>query len=239
LFVEEELKSEFLELGYFHQKTIQYHFFNHFDSFDDFMNSLKMRKRKQIKKERAAVSSSLLHIKKVCCADLTADELDQVYQLYLSTIEKKHSLAYLNKNFFYQLQNLMSEHVFFFMAYEQETLIAMSMFIETDSTLFGRYWGIFPEYEKQYSFLHFELCYYRGIEYCIDCKLEKFEAGAQGEQKLLRGFKPVMIHSFHHIKNVELSKVIENHVHSMNHKVELEVERLAEYLPYKKDSEIS
>lgn len=233
LFLASDHLSSLKGLGYFHQKTIQYHFENIFESFDHYLDLMKMRKRKQIKKERKTIERYGLKLETKRITDLSSDEIEQVFQLYLTTIEKKYSMAYLNRDFFLELKDFLNEEALFNLAYKDEQMIAMGMFIESHETLYGRYWGILPEYHDEYSFLHFELCYYRGIEYVIKRGLKTFEAGAQGEQKLLRGFKPVIIHSMHHLKNKELSRVVENHVKLTNEKVESEVERLATFLPFK------
>lgn len=233
LFISDNEKEYFDNSRYFHQKTLQYHFKNNYESFDDYLAAMKMRKRKSIKKERTTVTNYKLDIRKKNISNISDSELKEIYSLYLTTIDKKYSMAYLNHDFFISLKNFMEKEVFFFLAYQEEKLIAMSMFIQSNDTLYGRYWGINPGYEKRYSHLHFEMCYYLGIEYCINHKISLFEAGAQGEQKLLRGFGPVIINSFHHIKNKQLATVIENHVENMNKKTVYEQNKLREYLPFK------
>ena len=233
LFIKEEEVHSFEDSEYFLQKTLQYHFKNNYESFDDYLNTMKMRKRKNIKRERNTVDNYGITISKKDISEISDDELKEIYALYLTTIDKKHSMAYLNQTFFLNLKNYMKDEVFFFLAHGNERLMAMSMFIKSTDTLYGRYWGIDPVFEKTYSYLHFEMCYYLGIEYCIKHKIPLFEAGAQGEQKLLRGFEPVIINSFHHIKNQQLAKVIQNHIEIMNKKIIEEQQRLREFLPFK------
>ena len=201
----------FSQQGYFYQKTLQFHFENQYTTYDDYLSALKARKRKNILKERKTVKNYPIQIIKKESSQLSLKERKEVFLLYLSTILKKYSQAYLNENFFLNL-----ESGFYYLAYQEDRLIAMSLFFEGGKKLYGRYWGIRQEYEQQYSYLHFEMCYYLAIEYVIENKYSIFEAGAQGEQKLLRGFTPVEIGSLHHIKQPQFRVAIESHVKNQN-----------------------
>lgn len=222
----------FGDRGYLYQKTLQFHFINNFETFDDFLASLKARKRKNILKERKTIDAYPIEIKKVQANNLDHRERKQIYSLYLTTIMKKYSQAYLTEDFFLKL-----ERGFYFLAFENERLIAMSLFFEGGQKLYGRYWGIDSISEQKYPFLHFEMCYYLGIEHTILKKYQVFEAGAQGEQKLLRGFTPVEIGSLHHIKHPQFRQAIESHLIQQNLAYEQEIENLKEYLPFKKKGE--
>ncbi|MFG1484151.1 peptidogalycan biosysnthesis protein [Halobacteriovorax sp. HFRX-2_2] len=220
------------DLGFFKQITTQYHFINEYASFEDYLSKLKKNKRKSIKKERKACHSYDIEIKKVCASELTTDELKQIYGLYLTTIDKKSAYAYLTLDFFLGLNTL--ENCFFHLAYKEDSIIAMALFFESTTKLYGRYWGVHPLHQNKYEFLHFEMCYYMAMEYCIDNKLEIFEAGAQGEQKLYRGFRPVEIESWHHLKNPQLHDAIADHVENQNTSVKKYHEDLKGLLPFKK-----
>ncbi|MAZ49522.1 MAG: hypothetical protein CME65_13260 [Halobacteriovoraceae bacterium] len=227
LFTHED--SRFIQQGYFYQKTLQFHFINRFETYEDYLSALKARKRKNILKERKIVEYYPIKIIKKESSQISLSERKEIYLLYLSTIMKKYSQAYLTENFFLSL-----ESGFYYLAYQNQELIAMSLFFEGEKKLYGRYWGIRPEFENQYSYLHFEMCYYLAIEYVIENRYLVFEAGAQGEQKLLRGFTPVEIGSLHHIKQPQFRVAIENHVKNQNLLIEKEIETLKSYLPYKK-----
>lgn len=221
------------ELDFFKQITTQYHFINAFDSFEDYLAQLKKNKRKNIKKERRTCSNYDLNIKIVSAQDLRQQDLKQIYALYLTTIDKKSAHPYLTLDFFLGLNKIPS--CFFNLAYNfEEEIIAMAMFFKSESKLYGRYWGIHPLYQAQYEFLHFEMCYYMGMEYTINEKLKIFEAGAQGEQKLYRGFIPVEIESWHHLKNPQIHNAIKSHIHGQNLSVKKYHEELKRPLPYKK-----
>jgi predicted N-acyltransferase len=103
-------------------------------------------------------------------------------------------------------------------AFEHQELIAMALFFTSPSCLYGRYWGIDPRFEEKYPFLHFELCYYQGMDHCLAHRIPLFEAGAQGEHKLWRGFEPVTIYSAHHLKDARFFAPIKAHIREHNQK---------------------
>jgi predicted N-acyltransferase len=156
--------------------------------------------------------------------------LDNFYLFYLATIGKKGSYPYLTQEFFKALNQ---HNVLFKCAEKDGKQIAMALFFYDNEKLYGRNWGIAPEYEEQYNFLHFELCYYQGIEFCIENKLKVFEAGAQGEHKLLRGFEPVIIKSAHHLKIAKCFEIIKNDINFQNNETLKRVDQLKSYLPFK------
>ena len=235
LFTDPSLNSELSELNYFKKYSIQYHFFNHWLNYEDFLISLKSRKRKQIKKERNTVKDFItknnLVIKKKKSSELTINELERIYDLYLQTIDKKRSYPYLTKDFFLKLNSL--ENSFFFLLYSNENIEAMSLFFESETHLYGRYWGASSSVTASCQYMHFELCYYLGIEYVTKNRLTTFEAGAQGEHKLLRGFRAVPITSMHHIKDHYASQIIKEHTLEQNKHILKQIEALNLYLPFK------
>lgn len=234
-FIDNELADFLKDKNYFIKKTIQYHFHNSWQNGEDFLNSLKSRKRKQLKKERASVLDYNLEIKTVYGDKLSIQEMQKVYDLYLTTIDKKRSYAYLTKDFFLKLPQYLGKSLVINFAKKENETIAMSIFIKSQDTLYGRYWGILPEYNYDFKNLHFEMCYYMGLDLCFEEGLKLFEAGAQGEQKLLRGFRPVEILSAHHIRDKTLSPIIEEHNHLMNQQTEDHIEELKKHLPFKLD----
>lgn len=229
LFSNASEEAYFLQKKYFKQTTLQYHFKNEYTDYENFLGHLKSRRRKNILKERRIVKSYPLTIQRIPSHQLSTDQKIEIYHLYLSTILKKYSQAYLTEKFFKDLNQ-----GFFYLAYKGHQLIAMSCFFEDSDRLYGRYWGIRSDYEREFRYLHFEMCFYLPIEYTINQKLKFFEAGAQGEQKLLRGFTPVEISSLHHIKHPQLSPVIERYISEQNIAYAKEIERLKDFLPFSK-----
>jgi predicted N-acyltransferase len=213
--------------------TLQYHFYNKWKSFNDFLSALKPSKRKMIRRERKKILEYKLKIEWLDSTEYTSENLEQIYLLYISTIAKKNSQAYLNKSFFLALKEFPNKNRRILVAKKDEVIIAMSLYFESNEVLYGRYWGIHPNHQRDYDFLHFEMCYYRGIDYAIAKEIPLFEAGAQGEQKLIRGFIPIIIKSAHHIKRPELFAPIKDYIFRFNKHTIKQKKGLQSYLPYK------
>lgn len=193
------------EAGLLNRVSFQYHWLNegHRD-FDDFLSHLRARKAKTIRKERRSLSDLTFSWKNG--SELTCEDAKNFYRGYLNTISSKGAMAYLNEEFFREAFTTMGEKVLVAFAHAQNELQAMSLFFKSENALFGRYWA--PLTAREY--LHFELCYYQGIEYAIEHNLSRFEAGAQGEHKIARGFLPTLIHSSHHLVEPKLSQAVAN-----------------------------
>lgn len=232
LFVEKGEAHILEEQGFFTRKTFQYHFTPPGNSFEDFLQSLKSRKRKQIKKERdTCVSSGLRFEMKTENFDI--DFMDNVYELYLNTIDKKMGQAYLNQDFFRLLGKEWESSLAVACAWDDQGLAAMALYLESEDTLYGRYWGAREGLDVPY--LHFELSYYQGMEYCYQKGFKLFEAGAQGEQKLLRGFVPTEIFSCHKLAQKPFQEAVEHHIKTENAYMAEQARALAQYLPYKNE----
>ena len=203
LFITKDEKEFFEKEGLFIRESFQYHFSNNgYVVFDDFLKDLKGRKAKQIKKER--MISNDIKIESLTGDSLSSDHALEMWDFYQSTIRYKGSIAYLNKDFFLSIFTTMKEHILYVRAALNDKAVAGSLYFFDDECLYGRYWGCHQEVKN----LHFELCYYRGIDFCLENKLARFEAGAQGEHKIARGFRPTITYSAHHIKSEMFSKVI-------------------------------
>jgi len=188
------------------RSSLQYHWINpQVDDFESYLATLKKNRRKTIKRERRVIKESPLTIKRIPGTQVTQEDIDFFYQCYSDTIEKKASMGYLNYDFFKNLFQSQAQNIVLCMALDhQHQPIASSLFLFSDTTLFGRYWGC----QKDIEFLHFELCIYQGIELAIEKGLRVFEAGAQGEHKRLRGFTPVLTTSSHYIEHPQFRKAI-------------------------------
>ena len=177
------------------RSDVQFHWPNRgYRDFDGFLATLSHKKRKNIRHERAQVAASGLAVEMRAGAALPADEWRAVHALYASTFDAKGNHAALTPRFFAGLRAF-GDAVQVALARDGGRIVAMALFLRSRTTLYGRYWGAAVEVPG----LHFELCYYRGIEYAIAEGLERFEPGAQGEHKLARGFLPVRTHSRHFI----------------------------------------
>ena len=152
-----------------------------------------------------------------------------MYEFYISTILNKHSHDYLNKDFFTQIFEKMKNNLMYIEAEKNGAFVAGSLFFYDNEKLYGRYWGSTTYIEN----LHFELCYYQGIDFCIEKGLSVFEAGAQGEHKIARGFRPIKTFSAHKIKHPVFKSAIDNFIDAEKKQVASAIEKLSAYLPFK------
>lgn len=206
LFTEEQEGPLFEELGLKERHSFQYHWQREqAQSFEDYLKSLRKNRRKSVKRERKEVAQITgLTFKVLNASDITEEDISFFYECYLTTIDKKWSQAYLSESFFSELIKAQGQSVYLIMAYRDEMPIACSLYLRSNDVLFGRYWGA----KEEVPFLHFELCIYRGIELTIELGLKRFEAGAQGEHKRMRGFRPVITKSFHHLKEPQFFRAV-------------------------------
>lgn len=194
LFALSQQSLELEKLACIRRTEVQYHWMNRdYHNFSDFMAKLTSRKRKAINKERNAVLSNGITFNWLQGNEITRAAWQLFYQYYKNTYSKRSNHAgYLNSEFFTQLTSALAEQVLLLQAIDSEgKVIACALFFRTKTHLYGRYWGCSAEFE----FLHFETCYYQGIEYCIRENIQCFDAGAQGEHKLKRGFEPSLTFS--------------------------------------------
>jgi predicted N-acyltransferase len=174
----------------------QFHWRNEaYGSFDDFLAGFTAEKRKKLKRERRRVSEAGIECRTLHVGELDEAMIDTVYRLHAITFARYGHAPYLNRDFFSRLARTMPEALVIELATHREEPIACAVSLRGREALYGRYWGASREYHS----LHFELCYYRGIEYCIREGLARFEPGTQGEHKLLRGFIPTPVWSLHAI----------------------------------------
>ena len=164
------------------------------------------RKRKTLKKERSDVARQGFMFERLTGEQLTTEIWDQFYVFYQNTYQVRGQHGYLTREFFTCVHQLLADQVFLIMVRHdtQPRYVAGAMFLKDKNTLYGRYWGC----EQDYQNLHFETCYYQGIDICIAEGLGRFDAGAQGEHKLRRGFEPVTTRSYHWIKHPQFSDAI-------------------------------
>lgn len=216
-----------------HRIGCQFHWHNRdYNSFDDFLGMLTSRKRKAIRKERRQVADQGITFTRYHGRDISDQVLSMFYVFYQATYLKRGQRPYLNKTFFEQIRERLPEHLTLIMAVHEGQMIAGSLFMSGEDTLYGRYWGCLDEY----NFLHFETCYYQGIELAIERGLSRFDAGAQGEHKLIRGFEPVITHSWHDVVQPDFREAIANFVKEEAHHVRGYADQALEALPYRQDN---
>ena len=194
-FVADDQLDVFRDAGWLIREGTQFHWANDgYSCFDDFLGALASRKRKAIRKERAAAVAGL-DIVHLTGSDLTEAHWDAFWYFYQDTGSRKWGQPYLTRNFFSLLGERMGDRVLLMLAMRDGKPIAGALNLIGGDALYGRYWGC----REDVPFLHFELCYYQAIDAAITRRLQRVEAGAQGEHKLARGYVPVSTWSAHHI----------------------------------------
>lgn len=190
---------------FFFRKTFIFDWINKgFESFDDYLCNLNSKNRKKIKQERRKIRDQNIVIYKKTGSEITIDDLHLFYKCYLKTYHNHHSSPYLNFDFFMKLYESFKNNIVFFISEVNKEKIASSFFLLDKNKLFGRYWGslgFFPN-------LHFELCFYQPIEYCIRNDITYFNAGIQGAHKVLKGMSPNFSNSAHYIVNNDFREPI-------------------------------
>jgi len=212
------------------RSDIQFHWQNlQYTDFDHFLASLSSRKRKNIRKERTAAHQHGLKIKTREGHELDAKEWSKVHELYAGIYRRKYGTATLSPAFFQHLGDSLGDRVLVVSASEANDIVATSVFFRSDSRLYGRVWGC----EGYARNLHFECCYYQGIDYCIANQLEWFDPGAQGEHKLSRGFLPCKTWSGHWIAEPEFRTAIAGFLRQENQYINDYQTQLMQHSPYR------
>jgi len=231
-FIDDSGVSECERRGWLIRHGVQYHWFNRdYVSFEDFLATLTSRRRKTLRKERAAAREGL-EFRALRGADIGPAEWDAMWAFYQDTGSRKWGRPYLTREFFDLVGERMGDRVLLFLAYRGSQPIAGALnFVGTD-TLYGRYWGTIDEV----PFLHFELSYYQAVEWAIEHGLKCVQAGAQGEHKISRGYEPVVTRSAHFIPNRGFRKAVAEFLEAERAGVGSEIQWLRQDLPYRSSS---
>jgi predicted N-acyltransferase len=218
--------------GFLHRTDQQFHFFNEgYSTYDDFLATLASRKRKAMKKERREALAHGISIDWLTGKDLTERVWDDFFAFYMDTGSRKWGRPYLSREFFSMIGERMADDILLVMAKRNGRYIAGAInFIGSDA-LYGRNWGCIEDH----PFLHFEVCYHQAIDFAIDRKLKVVEAGAQGEHKLARGYRPVTTHSAHYIAHPGLRNAVADYLRRERREVERMAGYLEEHTPFRKD----
>ena len=212
------------------RRACQYHWYNRdYGSFDDYLAALKSKRRKQIRKERRDANSAGLTIETLYGDDIKEEHWHVFHQFYCSTFYRKWGEPRLTEAFFNYLSESMPDAPLLVLAANGDEYIAGSFCMRGDSTLFGRHWGC----TEHYNHLHFELCYYQNIDFCIRENLQCFDAGAQGEHKIMRGFQPVTTWSNHLIRDAGFSRAISDFLSRETPMIEKYIDDLANHSAYR------
>jgi predicted N-acyltransferase len=208
----------------------QFHWFNdRYDSFENFLAALASRKRKAIRRERRDALANGISIEWVTGKDITEAHWDAFFAFYMDTGSRKWGRPYLNRRFFSLAGERMADRILLVMAKRNGRHIAGAINFIGDKRLYGRNWGCIEDH----PFLHFEVCYYQAIEFAIARGLDRVEAGAQGEHKLARGYRPAITSSAHDIADPSLRRAVQAYLDQERLYVSEAAEELSEATPFR------
>jgi predicted N-acyltransferase len=220
------------EAGWLQRLGMQFHWENAgYASFEDFLGALSSRKRKVLRRERRDANAAGLTFHALSGDALTEAHWDAFYRFYTSTVDRKWGGAYLTRRFFSLLSERLGDKIVLMMAAQGGKPVAGALNIAGADTLYGRNWGC----RGEFPFLHFELCYYRAIDWAIEHGLRRVEAGAQGRHKIQRGYLPQPTYSAHWIAHTGLRRAVANYLEEERPQVLAEMAELAEQSPFRKD----
>lgn len=216
------------------RQAVQFHWYNReYQNFNDFLLSLRSSRRKNVKRERRRVAEQGISLQRKSGHEISDDEWQGFYQCYMDTYRKRSGHdGYLNQAFFDLLRKNLSDQLMLVVARDDSAIVAASLFLFDSNTLYGRYWGALQDV----SCLHFEACFYQGIEFCIERGLQIFDPGTQGEHKLMRGFEPVKSASYHWLADGRFRVAIADFLEHEESSTDKYQQQAEDYLPYRRDA---
>ena len=232
LFLPEHELDEFTKRGFAVRHSLQFHWRNQgYETFSDYLEVLSGKRRRQILRERRQLEGEGLEISHLTGDALLPEHATLMHRFYLATLDGKWGVPYLNRAFFDEVFRTMKDRTLLVLARDGAGRpVAGALFFLKDNSLFGRYWGA----AQQRRNLHFELCYYQAIDFAIGRGFKLFEAGAQGEHKLARGFLPSLTYSAHKIRDRAFGRAIGDYIESEKEMLKGVLEEYASHDPYKR-----
>ena len=216
------------------RKDCQFHWHNHdYADFDAFLATFSSAKRKKARRDRRRVAEQGITFRRFDGGTMDAARWQDVYELISMTFMRRGSLPYFSLDFFLEVSERLPDSLLVVAAMKQDAMIAAAVFYDTDDVLYGRYWGA----DGHYDALHFETCYYQGIDYCIERGRRRFEPGTQGEHKISRGFVPVNTWSAHWLARPEFFSAIGQYLEAEARHIDHYVDAVNQHVPYKRSSD--
>ncbi len=231
LFLPERELGEFAQRGFAMRHSLQFHWRNRgYDAFSDYLDAMVSKRRRQVARERRQLEG--VAIERLTGEALTGEHAATMHRFYVGTFDRKWGFPYLTGEFFDEVFRAMGDRILLVLARDglSRRPVAGALFLFKGGALYGRYWGA----AEQRRNLHFELCYYQGIEFAIERGIELFEAGAQGEHKLARGFLPSLTYSAHAIRHPEFKRAIEQYIATEKEMIAEDMAAYARHDPYKR-----
>ncbi len=208
----------------------QFHWYNRgYRDFADFLDGLTAQRRKQLRRERRRIAEAGVELQVLHGSEVTDGQWAHFYRFYVSTFERHGGYPTLTRGFFQEIGSRLGDRVVLILAYQAGVEIAGALCLRSDDTLYGRHWGCDLELDG----LHFEACYYQGIDYCIRHGLKRFEPGAQGEHKVWRGFEPTPTWSAHWLADSAFHGLIARHLQQERAGVAHYIEEMRGHLPFR------
>lgn len=212
------------------RKDCQFHWHNRgYGSFDDFLASFSSKKRKKARRDRRHVSDAGIRFRWLTGRELDGAVWQDVYELISLTFLRRGSMPYFSYEFFVEVSRLLPDTILVVMAEQNRQPVAASVFYVSDTALYGRYWGA----SLHVNALHFETCYYQGIDFCIANGKKVFEPGTQGEHKISRGFTPVPTWSAHWLARPEFFAAVADYLKAEERHIDRYIEAVDEHSPYR------
>jgi predicted N-acyltransferase len=222
--------AQLQEHGFMLRSGVQFHWINAgYRTFEDFLDTLERKKRKNIRAERRKVAEAGVRFRHVRAVEADAADWRFFYRCYCHTYRAHHSTPYLSLDFFERIARDMPQHILLVIAERAGQPVAASLLIHTDRILYGRYWGAV----EQIDCLHFETAYYQPLEFCIANGIGCFEGGAQGEHKMARGFLPQKTWSAHWLKHPAFSDAVQRFLERESDGIEGYIDELNERNPFR------
>ena len=207
----------------------QFHWFNRgYEDFEHFLSHFSSRKRKNVRKERQRVQQQGIRLERKTGASISDEDIAFFFRCYQMTYARRRSWPYLNEAFFRQLVQTMPEQILLVLAKQDQQPVAAAWYFYDADTLYGRYWGALDDIDA----LHFEACYYQGIEFCLQQGLQRFDPGTQGEHKIARGFEPITTYSYHQLLHPGFQQAIGQFAAAEAQQVSHYRRQAAELLPF-------
>ena len=233
LFIPAEEREIYEAAGLLLRHSFQFHWQNQgYDSFEDFLSRLRSKRRKEILRERRQVQEQGLEVILLRGEEIEPKLCRVMYDFYLTTIDRKWAMPYLSYEFFQYIFTHFRDQLVLALARKQGRWVAGTINYHKGPHLFGRYWGCRQDFRS----LHFELCYYRLIEYAIEQGVQRFEAGAQGAHKIQRGFLPNLTYSAHWIAHPAFHRAIGEFIEEEKRSIQSNIEDNPELSPYRQEN---
>jgi predicted N-acyltransferase len=233
-FCQEDEWNGLAEAGWLRRMGMQFHWENDgYKDFEDFLAALSSRKRKVLRRERRDANAAGLTFHTLTGADITERHWDAFFRFYHATVDRKWGSAYLTRSFFSLLGQRLGDKVVLMYAEKDGKPVAGALNLAGRDALYGRNWGCVGDF----PFLHFELCYYRAIDWALEHGLKRVEAGAQGRHKIQRGYLPKPTFSAHWIAHPGLRRAVANFVDEERRDIEQDMAALAAESPFRRDGD--